>query len=105
MLITCGEIAYPSYNPKTWHVYLTMVCLLFVQAFVVMQKTRFIGRVNVVGTVINVIVVIIFIIWFPIGSINTPKFNSNTAVWTDFANGTDWPIGWATIMGETYLRL
>ena len=66
---------------------------------IAMQSTKFVGRVNLVGTVVNVLVVIIFVIWFPVGSINHPKTNSD-AVWTTFENGTDWPIGWATIMGN-----
>ena len=65
-----------------------------------MQSTKFIGRVNLVGTVLNIVVVIIFVIWFPVGSINSPKTNDSHEVWTSFENGTEWPIGWATIMGE-----
>lgn len=64
-----------------------------------MQSTKFIGHVNVVETVFNVLIVLMFIIWFPVGSINTPKTNDSHAVWTTFENGTQWPIGWATIMG------
>lgn len=125
MLITCGEIAYPdTYEPKTWHVYLTLLGLLIVQGIITMQSTKFIGWVNKVspapsyrhlslsktkkdceltapqvGTVANVVVIIIFVIWFPVGSINQPKFNKSSEVWTTFTNGTEWPIGWATIMG------
>ena len=61
--------------------------------------SRFVGWVNKIGTIFNIVVVIIFVIWFPVGSINTPKTNDSHAVWTQFANGTEWPIGWATIMG------
>ena len=53
-----------------------------------------------VGTVFNIVVVIIFVIWFPVGAINQPKTNDSHAVWTTFKNGTEWPIGWATIMGK-----
>lgn len=101
MLITCGEIAYPdSYVAKTWHIYLILVALLIVQGLITMQSTKFIGHVNVAGTVFNIIVVIIFVIWFPVGSINSPKTNNSHAVWTTFENGTEWPIGWSTIMGK-----
>ena len=65
-----------------------------------MQSTKFIGRMNLVGTVVNIVVVIIFVIWFPVGAINTPKTNNTHEVWTTFENGTEWPIGWATIMGK-----
>lgn len=65
-----------------------------------MQSTRFIGRLNLVGTVTNIAIVLLFVVWFPAGSINNPKTNSSKDVWTNFENGTPWPIGWATIMGN-----
>ena len=99
MLVTCGEIAYPDYAAETWHIYLTLLALLIVQGFITMQSTWFIGWVNKVGTVFNILVLIIFVIWFPAGSVNSPKTNKSHDVWTQFENGTEWPIGWATIMG------
>ena len=99
MLVTCGEIAHPDYTAKTWHIYLTLLALLIMQGLITMQSTKFIGRVNKVGTVCNIVVIIIFVIWFPVGAINQPKTNDTHAVWTEFENTTEWPIGWATIMG------
>ena len=99
MLVTCGSIANPDYVPETWHIYLTLLLLLILDGLVTMQSTWFIGWVNKIGTIINLIVVFIFLIWFPVGSINHPKTNDSHAVWTEFDNGTEWPIGWATIMG------
>lgn len=99
MLVTCGEVVNPSYVAATWHVYLCLLALLVIQGVITMQSTRFIGWVNKVGTVFNVVVVFIFVIWFPAGSINSPKTNNSHDVWTTFENGTEWPIGWSTIMG------
>ena len=100
MLVTAGQIAYPdTYVPQTWHIYLCLVALLIIQGLITMQSTKFIGRVNVVGTVFNIAIVIMFVIWFPVGSINSPKTNNSHDVWTEFANGTEWPVGWSTIMG------
>lgn len=101
MLITCGQIANPDYVPKTWHIYLTLVALLVMQGIICMQSTKLIGWVNRVGTVWNIIIVFIFVIWFPAGAINTPKTNATHETWTSFENGTAWPIGWSTIMGTT----
>lgn len=101
MLVTCGEIVYPSYVAATWHIYLCLLALLVVQGVITMQSTKFIGWVNKIGTVFNVVVVFIFVIWFPAGSINSPKTNNSHDVWTTFENGTEWPIGWATIMGTS----
>ncbi|KAK7902999.1 hypothetical protein LTR67_002645 [Exophiala xenobiotica] len=99
MLITCGMITNPDYEPKTWHTYLVLLLLLFINGVISMQSTWFIGWLNKVGTVWNIAVIIIFVIWFPVGSINHPKTNNSHDVWTKFENGTEWPIGWATIMG------
>lgn len=95
MLVTCGQIAYPDYQPETWHVYLTLLAILVANGLIAMQPTRIIGWVNQVGTVWNVAVLCIFVVWFPAGSIHEPKTNaSHSAVWTSFENGTAWPIGW-----------
>lgn len=99
MLVTAGQIAYPTYQPQDWHIYLTLLALLVVQGLVAMQSTWFIGWVNKIGSVWNFVLVIIFLIWLPVGSINTPKTNNSHDVWTTFDNGTEWPVGWATIMG------
>ena len=46
MMITCGQIVKPDYTPQTWHIYLTLLALLFLQGVVTMQSTWFIGWVN-----------------------------------------------------------
>ncbi|KIW26599.1 uncharacterized protein PV07_06418 [Cladophialophora immunda] len=99
MLVTCGMIAYPDYEPQTWHIYLTLLAILVINGLITMQSTWFIGWVNKIGTIWNLIVILIFVIWFPVGSINHPKTNHSHYVWTSFPNGTEWPIGWSTIMG------
>ena len=64
-----------------------------------MNSTKFLGYMNIVGTVVNLVALIIFVIWLPAASINRPKFNDNHTVWVDIQNGTEWPTGWAFIMG------
>lgn len=97
-LFVSGQIAYPSYTPQNWHIYLIILGLLISQGLITMQSTKFIGRFNAVGTIINLIIVIIFLVWFPVGSINS--LNSTHDVWTQFPNTTEWPIGWAVILGK-----
>ncbi|ORY67479.1 amino acid transporter-like protein [Pseudomassariella vexata] len=99
MLMTCGQIAYPTYIPETWHMYLTFLILLIFSGFITMQSTMFVGWVNKIGTIYNIAIVVVFVICLPVGSINSPKTNDSRAVWTEFENGTQWPIGWATVMG------
>lgn len=90
MIVTAAEIAHPDYTAKTWHVYLLLVALLIIEGLLTMNSTKFLGWLNVIGTIANVLVLIIFVIWMPVGSINTPKTNSNHYVWTEIINGTEW---------------
>ena len=99
MILTAAEIAYPDYTAQTWHIYLTLLALLVVEGLLTMNATRFLGWLNIVGTIANMIVLIIFVIWLPVGSINTPKTNPNSVVWTGIENGTEWPSGFAFLMG------
>lgn len=101
MILTAAAIGNPGYVIQTWHIYLTLLLILVVSGLITMQSTKTIGRINIVGTWINLIALIIFVIWLPAGSINKPKFQPNDVVWTSqgFVNGTEWPIGFATLMG------
>lgn len=99
MILTAGEIANPDYIAQTWHIYLVFLLCLMLDGVVSMNSTKFLGRFNMVGTVLNMIVLVIFIIWLPAGSINHPKTNDSHYVWTTIVNGTEWPSGFAFIMG------
>lgn len=101
MLLTAGAIANPGYVIQTWHIYLTLLLILIVSGLITMQSTKIIGRINIVGTWINLIALVIFVIWLPVGSVNRPKVNPNSIVWTSdgIVNGTEWPTGFAVIMG------
>ncbi|KAK5746850.1 hypothetical protein LTR17_000480 [Elasticomyces elasticus] len=95
MILTAAAIGNPGYVIQTWHIYLTLLLLLFVSGLITMQATKIIGWINVVGTYTNLIALIIFVIWMPVGSVNTPKVNPNNIVWTSdgIVNGTEWPTG------------
>lgn len=99
MMLAAGQIANPNYTPQTWHLYLTFLLLLITQGLLTMNSTKFLGYMNIVGTAVNLLVVIIFVIWLPAASINNPKFNDNQTVWVNIQNGTEWPAGWSFIMG------
>lgn len=101
MIVTAAEIANPAYTAKTFHIYLVLLALLVLEGCLTMNSTKFIGRMNKVGTVANLIVIVIFVIWFPVGSISRPRTNPNSVVWTGtgIVNGTEWPSGFAFMMG------
>lgn len=99
MILTAAQIVHPDYVIETYHVYLLLLLLLVLQGLLAMNSTKFIGQLNTVGTITNLIVFLVFIIWFPAGSINEP--NPNSVVWTSegVVNGTEWPTGFAFLMG------
>lgn len=101
MILTAVQIGNPNYAMETFHVYLLMVGLMVFEGLLTMNSTKFIGQLNKVGTIVNLVVLIIFIVWMPAGSINQPKTNPNNIVWTSdgIVNGTEWPTGFAFMMG------
>ncbi|KAK4556951.1 hypothetical protein LTR86_005932 [Recurvomyces mirabilis] len=101
MILTAVSIGNPDYTIETWHIYLMLLAILFVSGLITMQATKIIGWINIVGTWVNLIALVIFVIWMPVGSVNEPKTNPNKIVWTSegIVNGTEWPTGFAFIMG------
>jgi amino acid transporter len=74
MIIAAAEISNPNYVPETWHLYLTFLLLLVVQGLLAMNSTKILGYINIVGTIANLLVLVIFVIWLPAGAINRPRF-------------------------------
>ena len=99
MILAAAQINNPEYVPETWHLYLCFLLLLIVEGCLTMNSTKFLGYLNIIGTIANMIVLVIFVIWLPAASINKPKFNDNKSVWVDLQNGTEWPTGFAFLMG------
>lgn len=77
MIIAAAEIAHPDYVPETWHLYLVFLFLLVIQGCLAMNSTKFLGYVNIIGTIANILVLFIFIIWLPAGSIQRPRYVSS----------------------------
>jgi amino acid transporter len=73
MILAAAEITNPEYVPETWHLYLTFLLLLVIQGLLAMNSTKILGYINIVGTIANVIVLVVFIIWLPVGAVNRPK--------------------------------
>lgn len=98
-ILTAVEIAHPNYHPQTYQVYLLFLALLVLEGLFAMSSTKFLARVNAVGATVNTLVVLIFVLWMPLGSIN--KINSSNIVWTSsgIVNGTEWPTGFGFLMG------
>ncbi|KAL9616293.1 MAG: hypothetical protein Q9160_008833 [Pyrenula sp. 1 TL-2023] len=91
MILSAATIQHPEYDPQVWQVYLLFVALQTLDGLLITNSTKFLGRLNAVGTVINSALVFIFVVWLPTGSINNPKTNTSAQVWTEMTNGTEWP--------------
>lgn len=99
MVLAAAQILHEDYVIKQWHTYLLFLLILLIQGGLTIQATKFLGHMNIIGTILNVVVLVVFIIWLPVASINTPKFNDKRTVWVNMENGTEWPMGWSFIMG------
>ena len=74
MILAAAEISNQDYVPETWHLYLTFLFLLIIQGVLAMNSTKILGYINIVGTIANVVVLVIFIVWLPAASINRPRY-------------------------------
>ena len=98
MILAASAIANPTYVPQRWHTFLLTCLILILNAVIASLHTRFLARFNQVGTVINIISLLVFLIIAPAASINTPKTSPSAKVWGTLENGTEWPIGFAILM-------
>lgn len=98
MILTAAKIQRPEYDIEVWQGYLLFLALQIVSGLIISNSTKVLGRLAVVGALLNSALVIIFVVWMPIGSINNPKTNPSSQVWTELTNGTGWPDGFAVLM-------
>lgn len=73
MILAAAKIAHEDYIQETWHLYLVFLLLLIIEGALTMNATKFLGQLNVFGTIANILVLIIFVVWLPAASVQTPK--------------------------------
>ena len=69
MILAAASMNNPDYTPETWHLYLTFLFLLIIEGCLTMNSTKFLGYLNIIGTVTNVLVLIIlwvFVLTLPL---------------------------------------
>ena len=59
MILAAAQIGNPDYVPETWHLYLTFLFLLIFEGCLTMNSTKFLGYLNILGTIMNVVVLVI----------------------------------------------
>lgn len=97
MILAAASITYPSYVPTNWQTFLLTALIMIIHAMVGSMPTKWIANFNSVGTVINIICLVITIIIIPAACISDPKFRSNGFAW-GIQNFTEFPDGIAVMM-------
>ncbi|KAI0118320.1 amino acid permease-domain-containing protein [Nemania sp. FL0031] len=97
MILAAASIVNPSYVPTNYQTFLLTTFLMIIHACISSMPTLWIAHFNSVGTVINVLALIVTIIIIPTMTTNEPKFQPNSVAW-GIQNFTDWPDGVAVLM-------
>lgn len=87
----------PEYVPTEWQTFLLTTFIMIIHACISSMPTLWIANFNSVGTVINILCLIITIIIIPAAATATPKFQPNDFAWSVY-NQTEWPDGVAVLM-------
>ncbi|GAP86584.1 putative amino acid permease [Rosellinia necatrix] len=97
MILAAASIVNPSYVPTAYQTFLLTTFLMIVHACISSMPTLWIAHFNSVGTVINILALILTIIIIPTTTHNVPKFQPSSVAWS-IDNLTDWPDGVAVLM-------
>ncbi|KAK9414300.1 putative Amino-acid permease [Seiridium unicorne] len=97
MTLAAASIMNPDYVPNEWQTFLLTVFIMITHACISSMPTLWIANFNSVGTVINILCLVITIIIIPAAATSAPKFESNEFAWS-IQNFTDWPDGVAVLM-------
>lgn len=102
MILACASIQNPSYVPTNYQTFLLTVLLMWIHGIMASLPTRWLAKINNVGSTFNIIALIIVLILIPAACDRTAyglgKFNASSAVWGDIYQGTDFPDGISVLM-------
>jgi amino acid transporter len=97
MILAAASIMNPDYVPTDWHTFLLTAFIMVTHACISSMPTLWIANFNSVGTIINILCLVITIIIIPAAAKSDPKFQSNEFAWS-VQNSTEWPDGVAVLM-------
>jgi amino acid transporter len=102
MTLAAASIVNPDYVPETWHVFLLTTFLMIIHSCMASAPTKWIAKINEVGSTFNMIALVVVIIIIPAGNNRPtqglPKFTPSSEVWGKISNTTDWPDGISVLM-------
>ncbi|ODV89773.1 hypothetical protein CANCADRAFT_46176 [Tortispora caseinolytica NRRL Y-17796] len=104
MIMSLAQMRNPDFTPETYQVYLLTLLIIFVHACISSLPTKWIARFNSMGTSLNII--FLFVCGIILLAANDresvsdapTKWNTNSYVWSDIHNQTEWPDGVAVLM-------
>ncbi|KAI1504873.1 amino acid transporter [Biscogniauxia marginata] len=97
MILAAASIVNPEYIPTNYQTFLLTVFIMLIHGCISSMPTLWIANFNSVGTVINILCLVITIIIIPTAAMAEPKFQPNEFAW-GIQNATDWPDGIAVLM-------
>ncbi|KAK4998533.1 GABA/polyamine transporter [Elasticomyces elasticus] len=102
MILAAASIQNPEYVPTNYQTFLLTVFIMIIHACMASMPTRWIARVNGVGSTFNIIALVIVIILIPAGTNRVaqglPKFSPSSEVWGTIYKGTNYPDGVSVLM-------
>ncbi|KAF3933549.1 hypothetical protein ABW19_dt0201610 [Dactylella cylindrospora] len=102
MILALGSMSDPEYIPTQYQTFLLSTLIMLFHGVISSMPTLWIARFNSVGTVINIIALVVVIIIIPSSTTrpdqDLPKFNPSSAVWGEISNATAYPSGVAVLM-------
>ncbi|KAI1077513.1 amino acid transporter [Whalleya microplaca] len=81
MILAAASITHPDYIPTDYQTFLLTVFIMVLHGCISSMPTLWIANFNSVGTVINILCLLITIIIIPAAAMNVPKFQPNDVAW------------------------
>ncbi|CAK4032573.1 amino acid transporter [Lecanosticta acicola] len=102
MILAAASIQNPNYVPTDYQTYLLTVFIMLIHACMASAPTKWIARINSVGSTFNIIALVVVIILIPAGTNREERglsrFTPSSEVWGDIYKGTDYPNGVSILM-------
>ncbi|ODQ65642.1 amino acid transporter [Nadsonia fulvescens var. elongata DSM 6958] len=109
MIMSCVTLHNPDWSPENWQIFLLASAFMLVQALISCMPTGAIARFNSLGSIFNIAGLFVVFIIILAANNRAPseanplltKWNSNSFVWKDIYNQTDWTDGICILMSFT----
>jgi amino acid transporter len=98
MILSVASLVNPNYNVENYQIFFLTTLFMVIHGCISSMPTLYIARFNSVGTILNMMALLVVIIIIPAATINVPKFTDSATVWGTIENGTDFPDGIAVLM-------